>query len=346
MKKLISVLIVCAIFFLIPITVVSIVRNERSHMDEPSEENRSPESEGQGVIIFTEPEMLSDDQLIEVLIGEEVVKMTLHEYVTNVVAAEMPASYPPEALKAQAIAARTNAIYKKTIREKHPESASHENADICANYAHCQAYADEAAQKEKWGSKFETYHALVEEAVLESDGEIITYKGNPISAIFHATSSGMTENAADVWGSEVPYLHAVESKWDENDAKFTTQAVMTGEEFSKILKEECPDAVLEGDPSGWFDEVEKSASGGIIKIRIGGVELAGRKFRNIFGLRSANITFSVEGNEITMTVKGYGHGVGMSQYGAGAMAEEGKTADEIIQYYYTDVGIEKLEKAW
>ncbi len=346
MKKLTSALIVCAIIFLMPLCMISILKEEKTQEDEKNTQPPAESEERQGIVIFTEPDVLSDNQPIKVLIGEEVVELTLHEYVVNVVAAEMPASYPMEALKAQAIAARTNAIYKKRIREEHPDRASHENADICANYAHCQAYADEAAQKEKWGDGYETYHAYIEQAVKETDGKFITYKGNPISAIFHSTSSGRTENAADVWGSTVPYLVSVESRWDENDSKFETHATLTIEEFKEIFLEKYKDAVLEGDPAAWFRDVERSEAGGIIKMTLGGVEIAGRTFRNLYGLRSANITFSVREDTVTMTVKGYGHGVGMSQYGAGAMAEEGKTAEEIIRYYYTGVDIERLEIWW
>ena len=149
-----------------------------------------------------------------------------------------------------------------------------------------------------------------------------------------------------MWGSEIPYLLSVESRWDESESNFQTQVTFDAEEFKNKLIEKYDKAVLTGKPATWFHDLERSEAGGIIRIRLGGVELSGRVFRNLYGLRSANITFAVNGNDITMTVKGYGHGVGMSQYGAGAMAKEGSSAEEIIKHYYTGVEIEKLETSW
>ena len=331
MRRLLIALALAVIFFLLPLTVLTL---RKGGTEEP----------GTGTeIFFDEKEKLFDEETtVEVLDGDGVITMTLSEYLQGVLSAEMPALYPKEALKAQAIAARTNVMYKKKLREERPGSASHETADVCTNSAHCQAFASEERLREKWGADYEAYSALIREAVEESDGEIVTYKGNPISAIFHAVSSGKTESAEDVWGSAIPYLLAVDSPWDRENAKYETEVSLENEEFKDVFLAKYPEAVFPELPEGWIESVVRSASGGIREMTVAGVTLTGRNFRNLYGLRSANVTFSFEEGEIRMTVRGYGHGVGMSQYGARGMALEGKTAREIVTWYYTGTEVEKL----
>ena len=331
-RRLVVAAALALLFFLLPLCVLTVC----SRRGEPGGEEKSTVEFGQRTPGYDE------STEIEVLLGEETVRMSLFDYLVGVVAAEMPASYPEEALKAQAVAARTNLVYKKKIREERPASASHKDADICGNYAHCQAYANGERQREKWGDRYEEYLSAVKSAVRATDGEIVTSGGKPISAVFHSISSGKTENASDVWGSEIPYLHAVESPWDREAGKYRTEVSLTEDEFKDVFLAKFPEAILPELPEGWISAVTRSASGGIIEMTVGGVSLSGRAFRNLFGLRSANVEFAFDGGEITMITLGYGHGVGMSQAGARGMAAEGKTAEEILAWYYTGTETERL----
>ncbi|MBO4407430.1 MAG: stage II sporulation protein D, partial [Clostridia bacterium] len=332
-RCLVLAVLVAMLFFLLHLTVLTL--------------KKAGENGGNSTpITFDDKGILFDGKTkVEVLVGDEVTEMTLSDYLIGVVSAEMPALYPKEALKAQAIAARTYVIYRKTIREERPASASHENADVCTNSAHCQAYATPEKREEKWGEHSEEYLALIRAAVEETDGEIVAYRGKPISAVFHALSSGATESAEDVWGYEIPYLQSVESPWDREHEKFETAVTLETGEFKEIFLAKYPDARFPENPEGWIESVTRSAAGGIRELTVGGVTLSGRAFRNLYGLRSAHIDFSFGSGEITMTVRGFGHGVGMSQYGARGMALEGKTAEEILAWYYSGTEIETL-KAW
>ena len=332
LRRLILAAALSALFFLLPLTVLTLTR--------PREEERETGTE----IAFDDRDRLFDEATkVEVLIGGEVTEMSLSDYLVSVVGGEMPALYPKEALKAQAIAARTNVMYKKKLRAEKPAGASHKNADVCADSSHCQAFAPEEKLREKWGESYDEYLARIREAVEESDGVIVTYKGNPISAIFHALSSGRTESAEDVWGGGTPYLLSVDSPWDREHAKFETRVTLENEEFKDIFLAKYPDAVFPELAEGWIESVTRSEAGGIRELTVAGVTLSGRAFRNLYGLRSAHIEFSFGADGITMTVHGYGHGVGMSQYGARGMALEGKTAEEIVTWYYSGCETEKLK---
>lgn len=323
-KWLIGAAALAAVFLLLPLTILMLTR--------PWEEDGESGTE----ISFDDRDSFFDEVTkVEVLMGDEVVEMTLSEYLTGALGGEMPALYPKEALKAQAIAIRTNVMYKKKRRQENPAGASHKNADVCAESSHCMAYVPEEKLREKWGDDYDEYLALIRDAVKESDGVIVTYQGDPISAIFHAVSSGRTERAEDVWGSGAPYLLSVDSPWDKDHARYETRVTLEDEEFKDIFLGKYPDAVFPESAEGWIESVTRSEAGGIKELTVAGVTLSGRAFRSLYGLRSANIAFSFEGGEITMTVHGYGHGVGMSQFGARGMALEGKTAEEIVTWYYT-----------
>lgn len=266
--------------------------------------------------------------------GDNVVEMTMKDYLWGVVAAEMPASFETEALKAQAVAARTFAYSRmaKTI-------ANHPDADVCTDSACCQAYIDREAAAANWGDSAQANTDKIEQAVSDTDGLVILYGGKPIEAVFHSSSAGRTLDAVEVWGSTVPYLTSVESPEGEEVPNYHSTAVFTPEEFQEKFLAQYPKADLSGKPSKWFGAVVKASNGGVHTIEVGGVTVSGSELRSLLSLRSADFTVTANDDAVTFSVTGYGHGVGMSQYGANALAKEGKSFTDILQWYYTDVTI-------
>jgi stage II sporulation protein D len=264
--------------------------------------------------------------------------MSLYEYLLGVVSAEMPASFPLEALKAQAVAARTF-TYSRIAASKagHP---AHENADVCAESSHCKAYISWEEIRAKWKALGRNKYAdKVTEAVQSTDGEVILYKDEPIVAVFHAASAAYTENAKDVWGSDIPYLQSVKSP---DGAEYSRKVTFSADDFKSSFLKKYPDAVFKGEPSGWFKDIDTSEAGGVIGITIGGVRVSGRTVRAVFGLASSNFEIAAGKNQITFFSSGFGHCVGMSQYGARALALKGKDYQGILSWYYTDIEIKKI----
>lgn len=252
----------------------------------------------------------------------------LEEYVAGVVAAEMPASFPEEALKAQAVAARTYQL--RQMRAAGSDAVLYDVG---------QAYASQAEQREKWGENYALYAAKIRKAVRDTQGEILTYAGEPILAAFHAQSGGKTEAAEEVWSQEVPYLQSVESAGDKNAPNHQTQAFFTAEEIAEKLRAD-----------GWEVSAEnleiavqsRTAADYVEWVQVGKQRLTGRQMREALGLRSANFTVEKTENGFLFTVLGYGHGAGMSQYGAAEMAKQGKNYREILAHYYIGVTLETI----
>ncbi len=266
----------------------------------------------------------------------EIIEETIGEYLFCTVAAEMPAEFEPEALKAQAVAARTYLCRKM---QSEPSSPEHNGADICTDHTHCSAYKSLEELKAYWDRDYRKYARKIKAAVKSTDGIVMTYGGEPISAVYHSTSSGRTENAADVWGGEVPYLVSVASDWDEASPEYRSQAVFTGAEITDILRENYPDFDEKAPLIGNF---KKSEAGGIIYITMGGVQLKGTELRTLFGLRSTNVVVTENNGRYYFSVKGYGHGVGMSQYGAEYMAKDDAAYEDILSHYYTGIEFTSL----
>jgi len=266
--------------------------------------------------------------VIEVLMDGEVHRMPLDEYLTCVVAGEMPGSFPAEALRAQAIAARTMAYYR--IAQREAGKGNHENADVCANPSHCSACLELT----------DTQSTVFAEAVSSTDGLCALWDGEPIVAAFHAVSGGRTESSADIWGGELPYLVSVDSPGEEEAPRYRQSFTFSHAEFVSRIHSLDRDADLTGDTAGWFKNSTRTGSGTILSVYVGGVPFTGSSLRTLFGLTSADFTVSTDENTVTFTCTGYGHGVGMSQYGARAMALKGHEAADIIAWYYpgTTVG--------
>lgn len=276
------------------------------------------------------------EQRVTVLAEGSPREMNLEDYVAGVVAAEISPTFPPEALKAQAVAARTYALYK--MQAGRPEQ--HENADVCDDYRHCAAYIDlKTAASGRWGDQAEAYENAITEAVKATAGEVVQYEGKPIIAVFSAASSARTETSADVWGSDVPYLQTVESPGGEACPKYQGEVKFTLQEFREKIEKALPAADLSGAPGTWFKASERSAAGGIKVVRLGGIKVRGVDLRETLGLNSTNFTVKIGEDTITFQTTGYGHGVGLSQYGAKHLAESGKTYKEILAHYYTGTAL-------
>lgn len=262
------------------------------------------------------------------------VSMPIEEYLCGVVCAEMPASFEYEALKAQAVAARSYARYKQNeVNARHPEAA------VCTDYTHCKAYKTLEENEKSWGKDSEKYRAKIENAIIETQGEVITYNGEVALAVFHSQSGGgRTENSADVWGGNVPYLVSVESHGEEASPGFYSDVTVSFENFKNTIISLNPKASLTS--SNDIGQIVKSEGGAVKTIQIGGQEFSGKEIRSAFGLRSSCFTISSEGDNIRFEVTGYGHGVGMSQYGANSMAKEGCDYREILKHYYSGIEIE------
>ncbi len=271
---------------------------------------------------------------LRVLLDGEVTEMPLNEYIWGVVAAEMPASFEMEALKAQSVAARTYVLSRMDR-----ESSKHPGADICGDHRCCQAYISPEQAAENWGAQAAAYQEKIRKAVAETGTEGIYYEGALIDAVFHSSAGEMTVDAVEVWGSSRPYLQPVESPEGDEVPNYHSSVTISAATFKESLLAAHPEASLEGSPAAWFGEVFRSEAGSVQRMMIGGIELRGVEVRSLYKLRSTAFTVRTSGEEIIFDVVGYGHGVGMSQYGANAMAKEGKSYREILSWYYTGVEI-------
>ena len=267
----------------------------------------------------------------------EVKECDLDEYLFGVVPAEMPPSFNDEALKAQAVAARTYVIN----RMKSPDKTAHNGGDICTDSTHCQAYIPDTVATEKFGDEWEkTYKDKIINAVNSTKGEIITYNNEPITAVFHSTASGYTENSEDVWSGYLPYLRSVKSEGDELSPSFSSVCEVPVNGFKDILKGLNPNVDFDLNPL--MGNAEYNQSGSIKNIIFGGCSFKGTDIRSAFNLKSANFSVSADADKVVFNVKGNGHGVGMSQYGANYKAAQGATYKDIINTYYKDVSIKKI----
>lgn len=276
-----------------------------------------------------------DKTTLHVLMEDgQVEEMTMGEYLWSVVAAEMPAAFESEALKAQAVTARTYTMWKMEAGE-----AKHPDAHVCTDINCCQAFVSREEAAVNWGRAADEYVEKIQDAVLATDGVIMTYEGQPIQAVFFSSADGRTEDAVAVWGNSVPYLIGVDSPEGENVPNYHTEVVFTEQEFREIFLQKYPGADLSGTPDTWFQNRTLTESGRVATLDVGGITVKGTELRGVLGLRSASFTVETAEDQITFRVTGYGHGVGMSQYGANALAQQDRTWEEILAWYYTGVEI-------
>ena len=292
----------------VPWMLLNALIRPRSPAPDPSEPTQTQVSTG----AFLMPVLMQDGQIRE---------MELDAYLTGVVLGEMPVDFEPEAQKAQAVVARTYALRSFESGTKHPGGA------VCTQAACCQGYCSKEEYLAKGGT--EEGYRKIHGAVTATTGEVLVYEGKLIEATYFSSSGGMTEDALAVWGSDVPYLQATESPESDYYDKTVVTVTFTAEEFSAALGQN-----LKGSPATWLGDIVYTEGGGVDTMVIGGTAYKGTTLRQKLGLRSTAFTMTAVGDHITVTTRGYGHRVGMSQYGAEAMAASGSTYAQILAHYY------------
>ena len=249
----------------------------------------------------------------------KIINLELEEYVLGVVGAEMPASFNIEALKAQAILARTYAL--KSIK----------NGKKLTDTVSTQAYKDNSELQKLWKNDYTKYYEKIKKAVNETKGKVILYNNEYIDAVYHSTSNGKTENSKNVWKNILPYLVSVDSSWDKNVKSYKKETIFEINEFCNILKLDVEEPITY--------EIIHNETGRVRQITINNKTFSGTEFRNLLKLRSADFEIEINDEKVKVTTYGYGHGVGMSQYGANEMAKQGYSYIQILKHYYTGVVI-------
>ena len=296
------------IIILIPLAVISFFNKETNFLTSQTKEKDSFVEKSTPIYV-----KLNQNGVLK--------NIELEEYLIGVVSAEMPASFQMEALKAQAVAARTYA-YKKILN----------NLTLTGTTSD-QAYITEKEMQKKWGKSFEQYYQKIKDAVQSTQNLIITYNNQPINAYYFSMSNGKTESALTVFQENSPYLISVPSTWEQDNSGYIQTTEFTPNQICQLINQNCSTITY---------QTTYSDNNRLDKITINEVTYSGIEFRQLLQLRSTAIKISQTSSKIIITTEGYGHGVGMSQYGANGMAQDGKNYDEIIKYYYQDVEIQSI----
>lgn len=319
-----------AIIILVPTLLVLPFSSEKNTLEAGKNSPHPSPDTAEAATTLQEPEL-------EVAVyrskTKKIDKIELEDYVKGVVASEMPAEFELEALKAQALTARTYIVKQMLTKEQISAPAG---AVVTDTVIH-QVYKSPDELKQAWGAADYAWKMdRIKEAVEATKGQIITYDNAPITASFFSTSNGFTENSEDYWKNPFPYLRSVESPWDEASPKFEDQVVMSIADFEKKLGVKVNDAAI--------GKITARTKGNrVAKVNINGKTFEGREIRETLSLKSSDFTWKKQGNQVIITTKGYGHGVGMSQYGANGMATEGKNFQDIITHYYQGTAISNVD---
>lgn len=275
---------------------------------------------------------------------DAVEELDLEDYIMGVVASEVPANFNEEALKAQAVAARTFYMSK---RNNPCKDAKSKNAEIC-DTTNCQVYMSKADRFSKWSkNEAESNWSKIQKAVLDTKGQVLTYENSVLEyPQFFSVSSGKTEDAKDVFSVNIPYLKSEESKGEENAPKYKTTLEVPISEFITKINSQYKNANLKKGDLPSAIKIESYTEGGSVKeIKIGTETIKGTEFRTLFNLNSTNFKFDFGDKVVKINCTGYGHGVGMSQWGANAMAKSGSKYNEILNHYYKGVEIQEIKYA-
>lgn len=315
-KNLIFILLLGFVF---PAILFSFAHNKTTTED-------FPETTAKVETVYLEETIPAKHYLRVVVADGTIQNLELDTYLISVVLREMPTSFENEALKAQAVVARTYALRRQATGGKHA------GADVCTSPACCQGYWSVEEFLNDGGTQEEL--EKVTDAVLSTTGQVLTYNDELIEATYFSCSGGMTEDAKAVWGSDIPYLQSVESPGEENAGAYTETVSLELSEFAEKLGKK-----FSGNTNAWVEDVTYTDGGGVDTITICGATYKGTEFRKLLGLRSTAFVISAVGSRIIITTKGYGHRVGMSQYGADAMAVGGSGYKEILAHYYSGTKI-------
>lgn len=264
--------------------------------------------------------------------------VSARDFVLGAVAAEMPMSYPDEALKAQAVASHTYALAQQALNDG--SNTALQGADFSANPSQRLGYVTQEMMREMWGGAYDENRARLEQMVDSVLTQRVVYNGAPALTCYHAMSCGSTEASEHVWGTAVPYLVSVASPYDVGAQDYEATLSFTQQEMALELQELLGGTEPQGEPDTWFGEAQATPAGYITAIDVQGASVAGTALRRALGLRSTAFTIAYADGVFTVTTRGYGHGVGMSQFGANAMALTGKTYEEILAWYYPGTQLE------
>lgn len=254
----------------------------------------------------------------------QISEIPFEEYIKGVVSGEMPANFEMEALKAQAIASRSYALY-------HMNGGEYDVTNTTSN----QVYLTDDELKQKWKEKYPENINKIKKAIEETEGQYLTYNGETVNAMFFSTSVGQTENSEEVFVSALPYLRSVSSEWDKESPTYTDTVVMKLSDFYSLLN-------LEYNTSLNIEILERTSTGRVRNLKINGVELKGRDVATKLKIRSNYFDIKKSEDNVIINTKGFGHGVGMSQYGANGMAKEGYKCEDILKHYYEGTEIAKM----
>lgn len=280
--------------------------------------------------------------LVKDAVTNEVMKLKPSDYIKGVVAAEMPIEFHAEALKAQAVAAHTYALRQIDEQLKNPDPELN-GAYLSTDYTKFQAYISTADLKIKWGKDFDLNYKKLSDCVGGVIDEVLTYENAPIAAAFHSISGGKTESAKNVWGQDISYLLPVESTGDELSPSYENIKTLTDQEVAFALSQKYPEIKFPKDRANWFELLKRSDSNTITEMKVGSVTTTGKEIRELLKLKSANFSVDYKEPNFTFTTSGYGHGVGMSQYGADYMARQGSDYKQILLHYYSGVSLERIK---
>ena len=335
-KHLITIAIVLILIFLIPIVFGSMSNGSYEKINQTEKNNAINKfSLGKGKLIDI------DTSIVKVYTSDKVIKeVNLEDYVKGVVSTELPLSFEVEAMKAQGILARTFVLSKMIT----PCSIAKEHGGVICDTVHCQVYKPMEERISTMGSKSDKFREKVESAVNKTKNEVLTYEGLLVRyPQYFSMSSGKTENGSDVFKTDAKYLKSVVSVWDEDLPNFKVTTEYSNSEFVQIVNNKYPKANLqESNLKSLVKILSRTDGGSVEQIRLGDVSIKGTDFRMMFNIRSANFTIDF-GEGVKINCKGYGHGVGMSQWGANSMAKEGNDFEEIIKHYYTGVDITNIK---
>lgn len=278
------------------------------------------------------PDELPRDPLINLYLSQEnkVIALPLEEYLVGCVAAEMPANFDLEALKAQAVCARTYAIRKLVDNHPYPKGA-----DLSDDINTCQAYISEAEFLQRHGKDSQLLWKKVKKAVKETEGIIVIYDNKPIDALYHSTCGGRTADAEEIWGNIIPYLKSKSCSYCRESQRYSTVQVFSLQDISRATGVKIT-------PTSSVKEI-KGTSGRTIEIAVDNIKIKTAKLRSLLDLPSSWINLNINKNEVKINIQGYGHGVGLCQYGANGLAKEGASYKEILKYYYEGIDLYQID---